>query len=68
MLDTSDPGLSGHGTATLLDAAIFGPCRTPVRHVMVAGAWRVRDGRHPSEESVLARFRDAVAANTLRAS
>ena len=52
----------------VLDAAIFGPSRAPVRHVMVAGAWRVRDGRHPREESVLARFRDAVAANTLRAS
>ncbi|MFO1284539.1 MAG: formimidoylglutamate deiminase [Burkholderiales bacterium] len=68
VLDASDPGLCGHGTATLLDAAIFGPSRAPVRHVMVAGAWRVRDGRHPREESVLARFRDAVAANTLRAS
>ena len=32
---------------TVLDAAVFGPCRAPVRDVMVGGRWVVRDGRHP---------------------
>lgn len=67
VLDAEEPGLAGHGAATLLDAAIFGPCRTPVKHTMVGGRWRVRDGRHPDEEAILARFRSAVAASTLRA-
>ena len=31
----------------VLDAAVFGPCRAPVRDVMVGGRWIVRDGRHP---------------------
>ena len=40
---------SGAGRAAarrVLDAAIFGPCRRPVRDVMVGGRWIVRDGRH----------------------
>ena len=36
----------------VLDAAIFGPCRQPVRDVMVAGRWVVREGRHPDEATV----------------
>ena len=33
---------------TVLDAAVFGPCRAPVRDVMVGGRWVVRDGHHPT--------------------
>jgi formimidoylglutamate deiminase len=61
VLDVDDSGLAGHGTDTLLDAAIFGPCRRPVRDVMVAGQWVVRDGHHPREAAVLARYRTTLA-------
>jgi formimidoylglutamate deiminase len=61
VLDVDDPGLAGQGADTLLDAAIFGPCRQPVRDVMVAGKWVVRDGHHPFEEAVLARYRTTLA-------
>jgi len=61
VLNVDDPGLAGQGADTLLDAAIFGPCRQPVRDVMVAGRWVVRDGHHPREEAVLARYRSTLA-------
>lgn len=40
----------------ILDSAIFGGAALPVRDVMVAGVWRVREGRHPAEERARARF------------
>jgi formimidoylglutamate deiminase len=43
----------------ILDSAIFGGAALPVRDVMVAGLWRVRDGRHASEDRAR---RDFVAA------
>jgi formimidoylglutamate deiminase len=61
VLDADDPALAGQPVAALLDAAIFGPCRRPVRAVMVAGRWVVRDGRHPREDAVLARYRTTLA-------
>ena len=61
VLDATDPALAGHGADTMLDAAIFGPCRKPVRDVMVGGRWVVRDGRHADEEPVLRSYRSAIA-------
>lgn len=60
VLDGEDAALADHGS-TVLDAAIFGPCRAPVRHTMLRGRWVVRDGRHRDEDEVLARYRRAVA-------
>ncbi len=57
VLDADEPGLAGQSADTLLEAAIFGPCRRPVRDVMVAGRWVVRDGHHPREDAILARYR-----------
>jgi formimidoylglutamate deiminase len=61
VLDADDPALAGVPHDALLDAAIFGPCRRPVRDAMVGGRWLVRDGRHPQEEAVLRRYRAAIA-------
>jgi formimidoylglutamate deiminase len=44
----------------LLDCAVFGGAALPVRDVMVAGIWRVRDGRHPLEEAARPRFVKAL--------
>ena len=57
----ADPALSGQAADDVLDAAIFGPCRTPVRDVMAGGKWIVRDGHHVAEAEVLARYRAALA-------
>jgi formimidoylglutamate deiminase len=56
VLDVGDPALACQPVDALLDAAVFGPCRAPVRDVMTGGRWVVRDGHHPDEESVLARY------------
>lgn len=61
VLEANDPGLAGHDAATLIDAAIFGPCRRPVRDVMVGGRWVVREGRHPHEDAILDRYCGAIA-------
>ena len=60
VLDTGDAALEGHEAATLLDAAIFGPCRAPVRHAMLGGRWVVRDGRHRDEDAVRSAFAGAM--------
>jgi formimidoylglutamate deiminase len=61
VLDRDDPALAEAPRDAVIDAAIFGPCRRPVRDVMVAGRWKVRAGRHPREDQVHARYRAAIA-------
>jgi formimidoylglutamate deiminase len=60
VLDTNEPALAEQDRDDLLDAAIFGPCRRPVRHVMVCGRWQVRNGRHALCETSRARYRETL--------
>jgi hypothetical protein len=53
--------LAEQGVDTVIDAAIFGPCRRPVRDVMVAGRWAVRGGHHEREDAVLGAYRKTIA-------
>ncbi len=55
-LDTGHPTLVGRAGDRLLDAWVFAGNATPVCHVMVAGRWRVRDGRHADAERIAAAF------------
>ncbi|MEO8675400.1 MAG: formimidoylglutamate deiminase [Casimicrobiaceae bacterium] len=64
VLNGDDPALAEAPRDAFLDSAIFGPCRRPVRDVMVAGRWQVRDGRHPREDEVFALYRKAMASLT----
>lgn len=57
VLNSDDPALAEHQGERLLDAAIFGPARQPVRDVMVGGIWRVRAGWHAGQAQSLARYR-----------
>lgn len=61
VLNPADPALAGQAADDVLDAAIFGPARAPVRDVMAGGKWIVRDGHHIAEEEVFARYRAALA-------
>ena len=58
MLEADSPTILAHGPDTVLDAWILGGTRNPVRDVMVAGRWVIRDGRHSQEEQI----RDASRA------
>jgi formimidoylglutamate deiminase len=61
VLDPDEPALAAQPAAAVMDAAVFGPCRAPVRDVMVGGQWVVRDGHHPKEDAVLANYRACLA-------
>ncbi len=56
VLEPDHPILAGREDDDRLDAWIFSGNRNPVRDVMVAGDWVVRDGRHPGEEEIRARY------------
>ena len=61
VLDSDDPALAEQPLSSLLDAAIFGPCRRAVRDVVSGGRFVVREGRHAREHDVLRRFRAALS-------
>jgi formimidoylglutamate deiminase len=60
VLDDSHPRIVGHGTATLLDALVFGTSRFPIREVRVAGRTVVRDGRHVARDRAEALYSRVV--------
>jgi len=60
VLDPNDAALCEREEDALLDAAIFGPTRNPVRDVMAGGRWVVREGRHAYEEVAFARYRQSL--------
>ena len=57
VLNTDDPALAEQARDDVLDAAVFGPARAPVRDVVAGGTFVVRAGRHAQEEAVFARYR-----------
>lgn len=59
VLDPGSDVLLGHGPQTVLDAWILGG-QNPVRDVMVAGKWVIRDGRHADEAAIRERYRRAM--------
>jgi len=61
VLNPFDPALAGQAPDDILDAAIFGPSRAPVRDVMAGGKWIVREGRHVAEVEIFSRYRAALA-------
>lgn len=60
VLNDQSPLLAGLAGDAPLDAAVFAGGADVIRHVMVAGRWRVRDGRHAVEDSAAARYRQRV--------
>ena len=60
VLNPEDAAFAGLPVDALVDAAMFGPCRQPVRDVMVSGRWVVRDGHHPREAETLTRYRSEM--------
>jgi formimidoylglutamate deiminase len=60
VLDHDAPLLAGRASNSVIDTFLFAGNASLVRHVMVAGAWVVRDFRHRDEERIAARYRDVV--------
>jgi formimidoylglutamate deiminase len=57
VLDPDHINLVGRSGERLLDAFVFAGGGQMVKHVMVGGRWIVRDGRHPDEAQIAARYR-----------
>lgn len=60
VLNSDDAAMAERAGDALLDAAIFGPVRQPVRDVMAGGIWVVRDGHHAHEQAALSRYRSTL--------
>ena len=56
VLDPGHPALVGRRGAALLDSWVFAGNATPVRHVMVRGAWVVQHGTHVRGAEIEAAF------------
>jgi len=57
VLDPDHINLVGRSGERLLDAFIFAGSGQMVKNVMVGGRWIVREGRHPDEAQIAARYR-----------
>lgn len=61
MLDADSNVLLGHGRQTALDGWLLGGTQNPVRDVMVAGKWVIRDRHHPQQAAIFDNYRKAMA-------
>jgi formimidoylglutamate deiminase len=64
VLDDQHASLYGKRGSAILDSWVFACNQSPVKDVMVAGQWRVRDGVHPQQEVVAQQFRQALDVTT----
>ena len=60
VLDAGHPALAGRRGHAVLDSWVFSGTESPVRDVMVAGDWVVRDRRHMCEEGAARGYAAAV--------
>jgi formimidoylglutamate deiminase len=51
VLDSDHPALAGAQEDGVLDRLVFAARPGAIRHVMVAGRWVIRDGRHAAEDA-----------------
>ena len=56
VLDVEHPALIGRTGDSLIDAWLFSGNDTPVRYVMVAGQWVVRNGVHRAQQEITVAF------------
>ncbi len=61
VLDAEHPDLSGRSGDAIANALIFSGSTGLVGDVMVAGAWKVRQKKHPLEDQAAAAYKRAVA-------
>ena len=62
VVDPADGALLGVPPERTLDALLFATPGRPFRDVMVAGRWRIRQGRHDGQQAAAAAFSEAMAA------
>jgi formimidoylglutamate deiminase len=60
VMNPDDTAIAEQRGDAILDAAIFGPAKTPVRDVMVGGAWVVQGGHHAREAEAFRKYRETL--------
>lgn len=60
VLDKGATQFAAAAYSQIVDAFVFCGQPNPISHVMVAGEWVVKDGRHRTEDDIFARYRDVV--------
>ena len=61
VLDSDTPALAEKTGDAILDSLVFAASHTSIKDVMVAGRWRIRDGRHERQDAIFARYRATLA-------
>lgn len=67
VLDSDHPALAATEGDMLLDAFVLASGAHALRHVMVGGRWRIRDGRHRDRARIARDYRKALARLVARA-
>ncbi len=62
VLDGESPALAHKTGDAILDSLVFAANHTSIKDVMVAGHWRIRDGRHDQQDAILERYKITLAA------
>ncbi|MBT6036842.1 MAG: formimidoylglutamate deiminase, partial [Kordiimonadaceae bacterium] len=62
VLDERSPLLVGTPDNSIIDRFIFSGNQNPIKHVMVAGDWLIRDYKHADEQQILADFSGVMMA------
>ncbi len=61
VLDGDTPALVHKAGDAILDSLVFAANHTAIKDVMVAGRWRIRDGRHDRQDAIFERFKTTLA-------
>ena len=61
VLDGDTAALACKSGDAILDSLVFAAHRDSVKHVMVAGRWRIRDGHHDHEDAIFDRYKRTLA-------
>lgn len=56
MLDANAPSLAAAAGGQLTDAYIFNGQPSPIKHVMIAGQWVIREGVHVKQQEIVAEY------------
>ena len=61
VLDADTPALAHKSGDAILDSLVFTGNRDAIKHVMVAGRWRIRDGHHDHQDAIFERYKSTLA-------
>jgi formimidoylglutamate deiminase len=62
VLDMESPALAQKTGDSILDSLVFAADNRSIKHVMVAGRWQIRDGRHARQDAIYERYKTTLAA------